>query len=102
VVECFFLLLSAETAYLEGRKRGLPIGILNAPEDLFRDEHLRARGFFVSVDHPGYGEVLHPGVPYRFSAYGAADPTPAPTLGQDNDEVLGTLEPSAAVDGGQD
>jgi crotonobetainyl-CoA:carnitine CoA-transferase CaiB-like acyl-CoA transferase len=87
IVECFFLVQRAETAYLEGQRRGLPIGILNAPEDLFRDEHLRERGFFVAVDHPGIGQVLHPGVPYRFSAWDAAEPQAAPLLGEHNDEL---------------
>jgi crotonobetainyl-CoA:carnitine CoA-transferase CaiB-like acyl-CoA transferase len=81
IIEVFFLLQPAETAYLEGQRRGLPIGILNAPEDLFQDEHLRERGFFVAVDHPGFGEVLHPGVPYRFSTLAGATPTAAPRLG---------------------
>ena len=80
VIEVFFLLQPAETAYLEGQKRGLPIGILNAPEDLFRDEHLRERDFFVPVEHPGHGQVLHPGVPYRFSNLTAAPATAAPSL----------------------
>jgi crotonobetainyl-CoA:carnitine CoA-transferase CaiB-like acyl-CoA transferase len=89
IIECFFLVQRAEDAYLEGQQRGLPIGILNAPEDLFRDVHLRERGFFVAVDHPDHGEVLHPGVPYRFSAWDAAEPLPAPRLGEHNDEILG-------------
>jgi crotonobetainyl-CoA:carnitine CoA-transferase CaiB-like acyl-CoA transferase len=88
LIECFFLVQSAEDAYLEGQKRGLPIGILNAPEDLFRDVHLRDRRFFEEVDHPGYGVVVHPGVPYRFSAWDAAKPSPAPRLGEHNDELL--------------
>ena len=61
LIECFFLLQTAESAYHEGQRRGLPIGILNAPEDLLADEHLRARGFFVEVDHPGHGPVTAPG-----------------------------------------
>jgi crotonobetainyl-CoA:carnitine CoA-transferase CaiB-like acyl-CoA transferase len=99
IIECFFLVQNAESAYLEGQRRGLPIGILNAPEDLFRDEHLRARGFFVPVDHPGFGEVLHPGVPYRFSAWGAAEPVAAARLGQHNDELLAAPGAAAASTG---
>jgi crotonobetainyl-CoA:carnitine CoA-transferase CaiB-like acyl-CoA transferase len=95
VVEVFFLLQPAERAYLEGQRRGLPIGILNAPEDLFNDEHLQARGFFVPVDHPGHGEVLHPGVPYRFSDLAPASPRPAPRLGEHTDEVVGGLADGA-------
>ena len=41
LVEVFFLLQDSSVAYHEGQRRGLPIGVLNAPEDLFDDEHLR-------------------------------------------------------------
>ena len=43
VVEVFFLLHDADDVYHEGQRRGLPIGVLNAPEDLYHDEHLDAR-----------------------------------------------------------
>jgi crotonobetainyl-CoA:carnitine CoA-transferase CaiB-like acyl-CoA transferase len=87
IIECFFLVQPAEKLYLEGQARGLPIGILNAPEDLFRDEHLRARDFFIPVRHPGFGSVLHPAPPYRFSAWSAAEALPAPRLDEHHDEL---------------
>jgi benzylsuccinate CoA-transferase BbsE subunit len=92
VLEAFFRLQKAEEAYHEGQQRGLAIGILNAPEDLFRDEHLEARHFFVPVEHPAHGTVLHPGPPYRFSAYEAAPLRAAPRLGEHTDEVLAQLD----------
>ena len=81
VVEAFFLVNSAHDMYREGQARGLPIGILNAPEDLFHDEHLQARGAFVPVEHAGTGTVQYAGPAYWFSAYSAVPPRPAPTLG---------------------
>ena len=47
----FFLLQSADEAYHDGQARGLPIGPINSPDDLLDDEHLRAREFFVDVEH---------------------------------------------------
>lgn len=88
VLECFFLLQEAHAAYHEGQGRGLPVGVVNAPEDLYQDEHLAARGFFSVIDQPGYGEVLHPGAVMRFSAYPAAMPSGAPSLGQHTEAVL--------------
>lgn len=82
VVEVFFLVNQAEQIYREGQERGLPIGTLNAPEDLLRDEHLQARGFFVPVNHPDHGTVQYPGAPYRFSAFSPVTPKPAPALGE--------------------
>lgn len=90
IVEVFFLLQPAGDIYRDGQQRGLPIGVLNAPEDLPLDEHLTARGFFVPVDDdaPG-GPHLYPGAPIRFSAFAAAPMTRAPRLGEHTAEVLG-------------
>ncbi|MGE3598722.1 MAG: CaiB/BaiF CoA transferase family protein [Dehalococcoidia bacterium] len=82
VVEAFFLMNKAEDMYREGQQRGLPVGTLNAPEDLFHDRHLRAREFFVPVEHPGTGAVEYPGSAYRFSAFSSLPPRPAPRLGE--------------------
>jgi crotonobetainyl-CoA:carnitine CoA-transferase CaiB-like acyl-CoA transferase len=90
ILESFFALLDSHTAYHEAQARGLPVGVLNAPEDLFHDEHLQAREFFVTIEQPGFGDVTFPGVPYRLSAFDAAPPAPAARLGQHTDEVLGS------------
>ena len=82
VVEAFFMMNKAEDMYREGQQRGLPVGTLNAPEDLFNDRHLRAREFFVPVEHPGTGAVEYPGAAYRFSAFSAVAPRAAPRLGE--------------------
>ena len=88
LVECFFLVHGSDEMYKEGQANGLPIGVLNAPEDLFADEHLIARGFFVDVEHEGVGTVPYPGAAYRFSTFGEVARTPAPKLGADTKAVL--------------
>jgi len=89
LVECFFLVQTAEEAYKDGQAAGLPIGVLNAPEDLFSDEHLQARGFFTQVEHEGIGPVTYPGPIYRFSSFGQAPRVRAPNLGEHTAQVLG-------------
>jgi crotonobetainyl-CoA:carnitine CoA-transferase CaiB-like acyl-CoA transferase len=88
LVEVFFLVQDADTAYREGQRRGLPMGVLNAPEELLSDEHLLAREFFVPVEQPEGGTALQPGSPYRFSAFSATGPSRAPRLGEHTDQVL--------------
>ncbi len=90
IVEVFFLLQPASDIYHEGQQRGLPIGVLNAPEDLPHDEHLLARSFFVPVDDdaPG-GPHLYPGAPIRFSAFATPAVARAPRLGEHTADVLG-------------
>ena len=91
LVEVFFLLQDSSDAYHEGQRRGLPIGVLNAPEDLFNDEHLRAREFFHPVDEPGKVTVQMPGAPYRFSTLSTVAPQPAARLGEHSDQLLGDV-----------
>ena len=89
LVECFFLIQDSHEAYHDGQAAGLPIGVLNAPEDLFDDEHLAARGFFTDVEHEGVGKVTYPGPIYRFSSFGEVARTAAPKLGEHTQDVLG-------------
>lgn len=96
VVEVFFLVNSAAQMYREGQQRGLPIGPLNAPEELMDDPHLRARGFFVPVEHDGR-TVEYPGAPYRFSAYEPVPPHRAPRLGDAQQEVAEKRAPGAGA-----
>ena len=95
LVECFFLVHPSDQMYKEGQAAGLPIGVLNAPEDLFHDEHLTARGFFVDVEHEGLGKVKYPGAMYRFSSFGEVPRTRAPKLGEHTDAVLAELTSDA-------
>lgn len=79
--------------YHEGQARGLPIGILNAPEDLHEDDHeddhLNERGYFVCVEQPGFGPVPRPVAAYRFSDLDVVARQPAARLGEHTAAVLG-------------
>jgi crotonobetainyl-CoA:carnitine CoA-transferase CaiB-like acyl-CoA transferase len=88
LVECFFLIQTAHEAYHQGQAKGLPIGVLNAPEDLLHDDHLKARGFFVEVEQANGTKVLYPGPSYAFSAFDAIPRIRAPKLGEHTDEVF--------------
>src|SRR4051812_32927462 len=100
VVEVFFMLQTAEEAYHDGQARGLPIGPINSPDDLFHDEHLLAREFFVPVEHDDVPPALYPGPPCRFSRYGAAAMTRAPKLGEHTDALLGQHQVGGRQRGG--
>jgi crotonobetainyl-CoA:carnitine CoA-transferase CaiB-like acyl-CoA transferase len=91
VIECFFELQDSTTVYHEGQRRGLPIGPVDALEDLLEDEHLAAREFFAPVKLDDGDVALFPTSPYRFSAYAARGPVRAPKLGEHTAEVLNAL-----------
>lgn len=82
IVECFFLLKTSNDILREGQARQLPIGIIYAPEDLFADEHLLARDFFLEIEEADGSTVTYPGFPYRYSCFPLAEPRRAPRLGE--------------------
>jgi crotonobetainyl-CoA:carnitine CoA-transferase CaiB-like acyl-CoA transferase len=53
-------------------------------------EHLRARGFFVEIAQPVAGTHKYPGAPLKYQRTPWEIRTPAPTLGQHNDEIFGS------------
>ena len=91
IVEGVLLVQDADQVLKEGQAAGLPIGVLNAPEDLFGNEHLLARQFFVDVEHEGLGPIPYPGAIYRFSAFGEVPRERAPTLGEHNETTPGAV-----------
>jgi crotonobetainyl-CoA:carnitine CoA-transferase CaiB-like acyl-CoA transferase len=80
IVEAFFLLLDAETAFHEGQTWGLPVGIMNTVDDMLTDEHFRVREVFRPVEQPGFGTVVHAASPYRYSNYETVGPAAAAHL----------------------
>lgn len=72
--------------------RRVPIAPVSTMGDLIDSEHLRARGFFVSIAHPRAGAPRMPGAPFHFARTPWQLRRPAPLLGQHTEEVLGELE----------
>lgn len=69
--------------------KGVPAGVVQTAEDVLdHDEHLRARGYYVYLDHPETGRSAYDGIPARLSATPGRHAAPAPLLGQHNDYVL--------------
>jgi len=78
----------------------IPASRMNRLDDLEADAHLRATGFFRTVDDPAMGPVRFPGPPVRIDR----EPLPvrmAPRLGEHTAEVLRELgiEPDTASQG---
>ena len=69
------------------QKAGVAMVPINTAADLPHNEQFIHRGYFQPGQHPAFGEVLYPGVPYRLSATPARVAHPAPALGADQQEV---------------
>lgn len=88
--------LPAADFFREGQERGIPVGVIYAPEEVLDDPHFRARGFPVDVEHPTIGRtVTYPGAPYRFLETPWQITRPAPQLGEHNAEIFSELGLSA-------
>lgn len=56
-----------------------------------RSEGIRSNPLFSTIEQPGVGEYLMPGLPLNFSSGSRLPPRPAPTLGEHTEEVLSTV-----------
>ena len=79
----------------EANRRRIPCAAMNTPRDVLDDEQMRARGFFVTMDHPLLGrKVTYAGLPYQIP--GATPARPAPRLGADEPRWVAPRSRAAA------
>ena len=67
---------------------GVPCGAVMDTGDLFRNEHLRARGMIARIDHPVRGSIEMPGSPIKMGSGAEVAISASPLLGQHTGEVL--------------
>lgn len=67
---------------------GIPAGKINDIADVVKDPHVRTRDMIVDVIHPVAGSFALPGIPIKLSKTPGKIKSPAPILGQHNEEVL--------------
>lgn len=82
---------TAEGVMTSLQKEGVAAGVVQDASDLARDPQLRARGFFIKLDHPELGKTISDASPIRLSDTPARYARAAPVRGQDNDYVYREL-----------
>jgi crotonobetainyl-CoA:carnitine CoA-transferase CaiB-like acyl-CoA transferase len=70
---------------------GIPYGPVNRIDEVLSSEHAAHRGLITTVEHPGAGERITPGMTIRLSDTPTAVRRPPPRIGEHTDEVLRTL-----------
>jgi len=76
----------------------IPASRMNRLEDLAGDEHLRATGFFATLEDPAMGSLRFPGVPVQIDGQRLPVRMP-PRLGEHTAEVLASIgRPKPAID----
>ena len=79
---------TAEDVMRTLQAHGVPAGVVQNARDLLdSDEHMKARGYYVYLDHPEAGRTAYDGPPFRLSKTPGALRLPAPLLGQHNEQV---------------
>jgi crotonobetainyl-CoA:carnitine CoA-transferase CaiB-like acyl-CoA transferase len=66
----------------------IPVMPLYSVEDLLKDDHLNATGFFSVAEHPSEGSLRSMAVPSRWSESAPDAARPAPRLGEHSAEIL--------------
>jgi crotonobetainyl-CoA:carnitine CoA-transferase CaiB-like acyl-CoA transferase len=73
------------------REANVPVGPINALDEVFADPVIRHLGLIAEVDHPVAGRVRAPGIPVRLSGTPPSVRRHPPLLGEHTDEVLADL-----------
>ena len=73
------------------QRAGIAAAVVQTAEDLYRDPHLRERGFAREVFHPQVGWITRAGPSVRIGEHAAARQSFAHATGDDNEEVLGEV-----------
>jgi crotonobetainyl-CoA:carnitine CoA-transferase CaiB-like acyl-CoA transferase len=80
--------LAAEDVMALLQSRGVPAGVVqNGRDVLDADEHLKARGYYVYLDHAEAGRCAYDGPPFRLSKTPGVLRHSAPLLGEHNEQV---------------
>ncbi|HET9863086.1 MAG TPA: CoA transferase [Steroidobacteraceae bacterium] len=87
-------LIAAWTAKFDTREllalldqHGVPSGLIYKAADMLEDPHFIARGAIAATRHPDFGSLRMQNVAPRLSATPGSIRTPAPALGQHNEEI---------------
>ena len=89
ILDEYFIKQNKYDIFYASHKRRFIFGVVQSPEEVMADPQFQARNYFVDIDHPALGTLKYPGAPFEMSATPWEARSPAPTLGEHNQEVIG-------------
>jgi crotonobetainyl-CoA:carnitine CoA-transferase CaiB-like acyl-CoA transferase len=79
---------TAKELFESGQLMRFPWAPVCSAKEVLESPQLKARGFFVEVDHPEIGAFIqYPGAPYKFDGFSFDRWKRAPLIGEDNFEI---------------
>ena len=97
-LQAFFVTKTKQQAYTEAQHYRVPLAPVQTARDLVESPQLRARQFFVDIEHPELGTALsYPGAPYALSVTPWQLRRLPPRLGEHNAEIFASLPPLPAL-----
>jgi len=75
--------------YRQAQGRRIPFAPVNTMQQVYENEHLRERRFFVEFEQPGVGKMTLPGAPSQYGKTRWSLRRPAPRLDEHRGELLG-------------
>jgi crotonobetainyl-CoA:carnitine CoA-transferase CaiB-like acyl-CoA transferase len=91
LIDAWTSLHDAGTLADDLQSHGVAAAAVCTPQSLYEDVHLAGRGSTKELDRAHVGPVRYPVLPFKFSRTPGHVDRAGPTLGQDNDRVLGGL-----------
>ncbi|PKB72271.1 MAG: hypothetical protein BZY87_01270 [SAR202 cluster bacterium Io17-Chloro-G6] len=89
ILDEYFIKQNKYTMFHASHEKRFIFGVIQSPEEVMADPQFEARNFFVDIDHPALGTRKYPGAPFEMSGTPWEVRSAAPTLGQDNQEIIG-------------
>ncbi len=89
ILDDYFIKQNKFERFYAAHEKRFIFGVVQSPEEVMADPQFEARNFFVDIDHPALGTLKYPGAPFEMSGTPWAVLSPAPSLGQHNQEVIG-------------
>ena len=88
ILDEYFIRQNKYERFYGSHNRRFIFGVIQSPAEVLVDPQFEHRQFFVDVTHPQMGPIKFPGAPFRMEATPWEPGDVAPTVGQDNTEVL--------------